>query len=507
MLALGARRRAAGGAALLFIVYPAHFEAVFWLAALPTMLASAAMLALLLLMTALARHEQPGRTTDRLWFASLLTYPAAAFTICCLNEQPAMGVLALPLVYWCQRSRTCLASDRESPTPETPADHASGSSNLRCALLRAGVPTLLAGLAVLLYAWLLLTDPNKPAGARGSAEHLVTLSQLPARTLYFLDVLWRRLALRNFAAGAFHLGWSEIRSVGAPGLLFAAAVVVAGIAWTIRWWRAEPAAPPPAPPSASPPRPALISLTGLWLSLSAWAPIFAMTNYDPDPRTRYWPCLGAAIAVAGLGSLISRSPRIARALRTVLAPLLLAAILAGSICMVGTQAAFRARWRLDHDQAAQLRALLPNPEPLTFFVPLEIRTTGVRTGSPVLDTEFRSPWEFPWTAPRFIMSVYGRDDVRCGYWRSWTPRAPVRAGDRAGLHYTARPGPGYDAISDTAWLIPWPLAAPFIIDDRGQVHLITTIILTGPGAQELRIDLPQAARAKAPPLTARLPGA
>jgi hypothetical protein len=468
MLILGARRPAAGAAALLFMVYPAHFEAVFWVSALPTTVASALMIVLMLLIVRSARAAAQHRTIA-LVAASVLA-PAIAFTMCCLNEQPAMGVLALPLVYLAARRR----GDRASLT-----------------LLRAGVPTLVAGVAVLLYTHLLLHDPRKPPGTRGSTDQLVGLSDVPARVAYFADLVWQRLMLQDFAAGAFRLGWREVSSAGFPGALLTGAVLSTGIIWTIRWSKDSS---PPRTQAPDHPRPLLLLAIGACIFLAGWVPIFALAIYDPDSRTRYWPCIGLAMMLAGGGWLLGRSERASTRLRMVLAPMLLCTLLAGGMCMIGVQSAFRTRWQLDQEQGRQLRALIPNPEPLAFFVPLDIRGTGIRTVSPIFDNHFRSVFEYPWTAPRFIRAAYPRADIHCGWWRHWTPGAPVRGADENGIHFTDRLGPRFPRIEGSGSRIPWEHAVPFIIDENARVRLVTSVIIREPGKQDVIIRIPQTAR-------------
>ncbi len=191
MRLLGVSARAGAAAALLFMVYPGHFEAVFWTAALPTTIATALMLRLMIVQVRYARRERPF-DSGRGWWA-VAAMPALVFEVCCLNEQPAMGVLAMPLVYWAA-CRRCEGSPEQSWVVE---------------LWRALSPAFLCGIAVLAYAAFVVFDPHKPAGSRGSAEQFVTLGQLPARVAYFGDVLWRRLVLKNFWGGALGMGWER----------------------------------------------------------------------------------------------------------------------------------------------------------------------------------------------------------------------------------------------------------------------------------------------------------
>ncbi|MEX2217212.1 MAG: hypothetical protein WD749_00505 [Phycisphaerales bacterium] len=496
MLALHLERRAAAAAALLYMVFPASFEALFWVSALPTTLATALMLAVFL---GFARHARadglfrPGR-----YLAFLAVLPAAAFAVCCLNEQPAMGVLCLPLVYW------AALPPRRAGEPREMSNTAH--------VLRAIIPTILCGLAVLLYAALVLApDPDKPAGFRGGPGQFVTLAGLPVRIATFFDVLWRRLVLKNFAPGALALGVGELRAAGAVTLIWLSALAITGALW-LRWWLSPRAAHPPRPRPAAlhEARPNLrVFALAPALFLTGWIPILMMAVYDPDSRTRYWPAIGLALMIASIGtaigSLTRRSEGASRAVNLAVGGALLAALALFSVMLIGVQSAFRSRWELDRLQGSQLRALMPDPQPLTFFVPLDIRSTGITTGAPVFDSHFRSVWEFPWTAPRFIMGAYGRDDVRAGYWRGWTPGRPVIGADESGIHFADRLGPRFPRIEGSGSRVPWDRALPFIIGPDAAVRLVTHIQIEGGPL----IEVPQLRRpferGQVPRVEARLP--
>jgi hypothetical protein len=479
MRTLGLPKFAAAGGALAFMVYPAHFEALFWVSALPTTLASALMLWMMILYANYARQ----RGAFARWWAvvSLAALPALAFAVCCLNEQPAMGVLVLPLIFWAARTGSHDAMVAESRP---------------VSWLRALLPAVLCGLAVLLYSWMVVSDPHKPPGARGSSDQFVTLAHLPARARHFFDVLWRRLVLLNFWRGAMGMGGQELRAAGWPGWLGAAGVVGAGVMWVREWTgRSLEAAARGDAPRRGPLIPAI--LAGLALFATAWAPIVMIAIYDPDSRTRYWPATGLAIASAAAASAIGR--RHMRPWAAVVPKgVFLVALLACSTMLIGVQSAFRARWDLDRQQGRQLRQFLPDPTPLTFFVPMDIQTTGIRTGSPLFDSHFRSVWEFPWTVPKFIETVYGRDDVRCGHWKKGTPSDCVKGADESGIHFTVRLGPRFPRIEGSGSRVAWDRAAPFVIDREGRVHLVTRIVIPGRGAGgagDVAIPIPQFRRA------------
>jgi hypothetical protein len=282
------------------------------------------------------------------------------------------------------------------------------------------------------------------------------------------------------------------------------ALALPGVAWAARWaggFRDEPAR------ADGVCRPGMLVLAGACICFAGFLPIMAMAVYDPDPRTRYWPCVGLALLVAGVGARLSRSAPAGVAGRRVMAAVLLGVLLGGATCLVGVQSAFRDRWRLDQEQGRELVRLLPDAPPLTFFVPLDIASKGIRTGAPVFDAHFRSVWEFPWTAPRFILTAFGRADVRSGFWRSWTPGAPVRGADETGIHFTDRLGPAFPRIEGSGSRVPWERAVPFIIDGDARVRLVTKVIIPGADGGEVTIEVPQARERRLPEVVFRLPRA
>jgi hypothetical protein len=162
--------------------------------------------------------------------------------------------------------------------------------------------------------------------------------------------------------------------------------------------------------------------------------------------------------------------------------------------LIGVQSGFRGRWNLDQAEGAALRRLIPSPVAFTMFIPLAVDERALETGSPVLDTHFRSVWEFPWSAMVFPGRVYQRADLRCAYWRHWTPLVPVRGADESGIHYDDPNfgGPHFPALPDGTHLVPWGQAVPFIIGRDRVLRVVTRIVLVRAGEPDVGINVPQA---------------
>jgi hypothetical protein len=475
MRTLSVPARAAAASALLFMVFPPHFEAVLWISALPTSLASSLMLGLMFLTIAFARQAGPLRLADGWWVVPVMM--GITFAICSLNEQPAAGVLALPLVYLCAAGL---------PARNTLVREGA----------RAVIPALLCAGMVLLYAWLVRSTAIP--GSRGAAGNMVTLQQLWPRSLQFGDVLWRRMVMKNFAPGALRLGLAELKA--APVALVLWGIVLAGSLVPFgRWWlRAQPAGERAGSADhGARGRRLLLAFTGLFIFASGFLPILLFAQYDPDSRTRYWPCIGLALFLGAVFPMVQRAggksaPGSAPA---ALLPLLLLIppLLAAGVIFIGIQSAFRIRWEADQREAAQLRMQIPDPPPFTTFVPVRLDRWAVQSGSPVLDRHMRSAWEFPWSAPRHLAHTYRRTDLHCGFLRRWTPGFPVAGADERGMLYADPLGPRYAQREEAGWRIPWDQLVPFIIAEDGQLRVVTRVVIQTADGAEVEIAVPQAA--------------
>jgi hypothetical protein len=272
------------------------------------------------------------------------------------------------------------------------------------------------------------------------------------------------------------------------------AMIVAGVAWVVR------SAPADGGLKKVTIRRARLVLLGAAWFLAGWLPVL-VTFYPPDSRTRYWPCLGLMVVLAVVIEVASTSPASARQrLCTCVRAVLAIAMLAACVVLVGMQVAYRTRWLQDCSEAAQLRALVPSPAPFTLFQPVDVRSTGIRTGSTDLDTRFHAVWWYPWSTRKFVQEAYARDDISAMFRKG--AEAPYIGGDERGLRYSVRLGPRYGEREGEGSRLPWDRLVPFIVDEAGRVRLVTEFVFPAPSGMGT-IHVLQSAGAA--PLEVRLP--
>ncbi|MFN0131986.1 MAG: hypothetical protein ACKVW3_05580 [Phycisphaerales bacterium] len=477
---MGVSARSAAAAVTVYMVYPGSFEAMMWVAALPTSMAASLMLGVMLLMV-LAR---------RVVLATLIS-AAMVFAACCLNEQPAAGVMVLPVLGW------VVGKGRRDEGTE-------GRSRGRVqAAISALWPTMVLGLVVLAYVLLVMLDGRAPRGARGSAESLVSIADLQRRVEYFVDVLWRRMVLRNFWRGALGEGFRTVTGSGAYGWAALGMLAATGAAWW-RWfartgtgassWTMSPesiaaSAGDPTAGAGCRARDSFrlfrLVVLGVAVFVTGWVPIVLTASYEPDPRLRYWPCVGLAIVIGAALDVVR-----GRRARMVAGAAVATTACVFAVMLVGTQQGFANRWRMDQAEMAAIRMLVPNPPPYAYFIPLRVENTALSTGSPVLDRHFRAVWEFPWTTTPHVQRAYGRADIAAGYFRHWTPRAPVRGANERGVLLTDEIGPRYGTREVSGaegearrggWRVPWDRVVLFVVERGGEVRLVGRVEAGGQG--------------------------
>lgn len=514
---LGAAKGPAVAAVLLFMVYPVHFEAVLWISAIPTLLASGAMIGLLFLTIWFARSAGPLRKLGGWWSVPVMM--GWTYLVCCLNEQPTAAIAIMPLLYFCA---LCGTRGRADLHPGSPLFAGAATGPTRWAavihhLPRAITPAVLCAGVVAIYTRKVVS--TAPEFSRGSARSFVPLDQMWDRAIVFWESVWNRLVMNEFARGAFSLGWRELHRSPLLAVTWGMALLAAfaAFAW---WWcrpsRDRPESPPNRPGIATCAMP-LLALTGLALFFSGFIPIMVFINHEPDSRMWYWPCVGLAMVIAVMFSLAPSATRADQAGKPVIKPpgtprhfaragslIALAPMLAiFSIMFIGAQAGFKTRWDRDQFEASELRRLIPDPDPLSFFLPMQFERTAVQTGSSVFDRHFRSVWEFEWTGRRYLPHIYQRPVVHCGYFQSWTTTWPVIGAAEEGISYGHRLGPRFPQHLGGS-RIPWDRALPFTVTADGSVRLATHIIIEATDDHaETVFAIPQAQHL--PEFTIRLP--
>jgi hypothetical protein len=470
--ALGRGRMAIGTAVVFFLAFPVHFQAILWLAAIGALLGTLPILVLLLLYARFAA----GRAG---WWA-LAPMGALAFLGPCFNEQPAGTLIAMPLIYLAVRP------------PGEP---------FRRSLARIVLPTALCAIACAAYISLYLA--TSPAASFGQAGTLIPLRKFPSATArFFLDVFdW--LMLRNFKNTAQRLGLSALQEHPARAALWLLLLAGAYTAW-LRSFRnthapAFGAEPVPQPPSLH--RTSLVALAGPVMFFGAWLPVVVIAQYrTPDSRLFYAPMVGLSVLIAVL--VDATAHRLLRRARPMPAPIRLGAPIAFfgmllwfSLLMIGAQAAFQQRSRLDMQQSETLKRLVPDPAPGTFFLPAWVLDKDRFAKDKHLGTIHHHPvWSSPWTVKHHVRFIYRRMDLWAGYANPAFDGWGLLGADERGLRYRW-PQPdasGYQPDPQGGTFIPWDKVIPFIIDESGRLRLITTVVIPDPsGGPATRIEIPQ----------------
>jgi hypothetical protein len=446
LLALGRSRVATLAAVGLFLVAPAHYEVVFWPAALPTGLASSLFLTVCLLTVRRARRRGGDGGRDR---AFLCAIGVAAAAIPCLNEQAAAGLLALPLLHLAAAPRR---TSREGRRP-------------LAATLAAWTGPALYG--VLFWA------TSRP-GMRGTQAVSPPTAALPGEAARLAGEGLARLCLRDFGSGALIAGFESLRAYP----LRSAALLVAFSASAWLALRPRSSASGRSPGERSPDRPAAALAFGLAVFLLDWIPLLVVAGMAVSSRLTYAPSLGLAIAAAAAIDLVDRPLRWTAAYLSArrLGALALTGVLAlGLVAMIGIQARFRARSHADRELAAELRRAVPDPAPDALFLVLGDARRGTTTGAAHFDGALPSPLSLRQAATPFVRWVYRRRDLYAAQLMPWIPVAIAETtpdGPRLIGLEPAFPLP-MAASPRGGVVVPWGNLVPLRIGVDGEVELVS----------------------------------
>lgn len=372
----------AGAAALAWMVYPVHFEAVLWIDIICTLMSAVIVLGIW--------HGYVWWITASHWrgkwarLGALAGFGASAWCAAALNEQPA-GVLGamvlLPLVLgW-----------------------ATGSTRVR-GMIRTGMPVAACGVGLVVY--LIGFFRHVPQVASGNdAEELPVVAA--GRLWHLMQQVPKDLALREFGSGAFREGLVAIGDRPFLATVLFGLLGVAGLVWLVRKGE-ETGGVFEARTDRSPWR---LAALGLGWFLMAWVPV-AMAHAIPVPRLHYVPSMGLAMmACAGLVALTRRwaMPRWAvLGSGTVLAAMVWAAL----VVWVGIQVNFQRRCAADRAEMEAIRRVFgATLEPDTFVLPVRLESRTARTGAARFDGYFQQGWYWEWGSGWRLQEGLKRRDV------------------------------------------------------------------------------------------------
>ena len=486
---LGVSHRIAACASLLFMVYPAHFEAVFWLCCVPTLLGTALLLACF--HAQLSWLERPAGETRGMTRLYPLGLAVAAFSIAALNEQPAGPLAILPLLFLLRPP--------------------SAGCSIQTHARRSIVPPLCAGVALIIY----LIGHFRVLHSRPGFEDREPLrNRIAENTIEVARDIPGELLLRDFAAGA----WSHGRQVleqHTTLTLFSVAFLLLGALLAAAAWFNDPRTSASAsnidPRPLAPLRPFALILFGAAWIICAWIPI-VVSHSVTMPRLHYVPTIGLLFIGAAVVQLIAaaavRAGVPTLVLRLAGAITLVAAVVPFTVMMVGVQDGYRLRSQRDLSEAGQLAALFGDVPPGTLFVPMRVESRVLDTGSWKFDLYFMSSWNWAYAAGWNFQQVFRRTDVHvaqaafCEWMGVWAPPGDGDIRTNAILVGTiARPlpTPNFTRNPEGAGrLIPWNRLVPFTIDRDGVVKVYTRVYYTptkdAPPALDFAPELVEKAR-------------
>ncbi len=464
LVAIGFGRRTAIAGAVLFAVYPAQHEAVFWSSITATSLATAGFTLLALLQVWIAKRA----SSTSLWYV-VPVMACIAFAVCCLNEQPAMGILALPAL---------------SLAVSTVAVSISAVRKWTVAI----VPGFVSGLAVLGY--LALMVATAPAGERASTEQWTPTSELGPKAWQMVRAVADECLMRDFAAGAMSSGHAAIVESPMTSSAFAAALAITAFMF-VRWWIRVGTVRSGSLAAQQPSNHVGLGwrtwtlLFGAGVFALAWVPAWIVWVYTADSRLCYPAAIGLVIACASLVPTGTQredgiSPTGSTAIRAAACLSLIAVSTLFAIMLVGVQRAYRERAEWESRQAAELRALVPDPPSRAVFIvmnaPLQARTLPP-TGKYAFDTALVSVWENPWNVHWFLRWHYRRPDLRAVPSDGWPGPSVLNIIEQHVAVSRVPANPARQSRERGGTTVNWRNIIPFVIDGAGRVRLVTKVIV------------------------------
>lgn len=503
---LGLTWRGASLAVLIVLVYPPHWQAVLWASAMPTALATAGVLGLALIVDRAAR----GEGTPSGWLT--LGCVALGLAIPCLNEQPAACVPALAVLMVARGVRPERHSPRSQPSSEDARVSTGVDSTLspRVPCLRRAMTLNGALLGIAIYvAWFWLTASSTQ---RGGVATLIGLNDVAPRVAVVAERAWFHMRFRDMGIGPIVQMVEVIAQHRVVASIYAAALVVAGLAWIRRWSRLEPQEARDAvvsPDAASVGFPCRAIALGLGWFACSWIPLVMIRGQGVESRLLYpgWPGLAIALAAAldALGQR-GREGRSGQAIRTATGVIVAAVSLLGGFMFVGIQSALRERARLDVIEGQRLAELAPRTPPGSIVLPLAVLNTSTHTGVRAFDTMMYGALRRPWASASYLPKALRRKDLASGWvgdWDRWTPLIDSfssKDGSEGLLYdnpklWIEKLAVEFPTNGHGATILPANRILAFVIDEAGQVRLVERVEFerVAGDPEPVRIELPQVA--------------
>ena len=347
---------AAAIAAIAFMVHPLHYEVIFSPSAASTGIAVATFLLLAMMYV---RYVRTGGGPGLLWLTAL-----AFASILCWNEQPAAGMIALPLLGWGVASRRIAIEER---------------------LRRCLAPIVLGAVAVALY--IVLVQSTAPESSPGSGSSPVAQTDLPTRIAVLVEQVPEKLAGAWTSQALPGTTRQTLTAIAEPGfMVWAAALLLTAGLWLVRWVGRD--LNPRSETSASC-QPAAVFSFGLLVFVIAWPAALLLGTQTIEPRACYFPLLGLTIAAAVLIDQLVvwfSTRRVPRALfRLGSGAVLLAWAFPSALALVGDQDMLRDRYRFDQHRTERPHTLAPGAPAEVLRVRFRIEEGPIRIGFGSLD--------------------------------------------------------------------------------------------------------------------------
>ncbi len=241
---------------------------------------------------------------------------------------------------------------------------------------------------------------------------------------------------------------------------------------------------------------AILAIGVVWFFLAMLVPGIFIKQQGLVPRLLYLPLAAASVCAGALGWMVS-----GRFHRPIGAKLVLAAaggiLLVSTVCMVGYERAFQARYQLDQNQLSTLVRSLPSAylPPDSYVIPLDRDELlfGRRDG---LSQAFLGVFQTSWSTLVGLHDAYRRMDIKTAGVDAWT--APA-------LEYEVAQGSAPAQLRVAGIPVPLDKTVFFAYRDHASRVIESLTIIAQDGSQQVvRFPIAEALRAAGIPTIANV---